>query len=145
MTERPSLYVHRVGEGLFPESSFDASLIREMDAGKRMKAMLTMPRNVDRLRFYFAALELVRDNLDNPPSKATLHDAVKVRLGYTQTVNGVGGPIVLPASVAFDKMPEDEFKGYLADFKRLVTETIIPGLDSAQFEAAAREMLGGQA
>ncbi len=143
MTEKPSLYVHRVGERLAPESMFDAELIREYDSLKRMKCVLTMPRNTDRLRFYFACINLIRENIDNPPSKNALHDAIKVRLGYTQTVKGVGGPIILPASVAFDAMPEDEFKSYLHDFKRLLSETIIPGVNKEAFEKAALEMIGG--
>ncbi len=144
MTEKPALYVHRMGDRLLPEAPLDAELLRDYDAGKRLKCVLTMPRNVDRLRYYFACLGLILDNMDNAPTKATLHDAIKVRLGYTQVVNGVGGPIVLPASVAFDKMSEDDFKGYLHDFKRLLVDAIIPGINLPGFEAAALEMLGGR-
>ena len=142
MSEKPAIYVHRLGDRLLPEAPLDAELLRDFDAGKRLKCVLTMPRNVDRLRYYFACLTLIMENMDDPPGRQTLHDAIKVRLGFTQTVKGVGGPIILPASVAFDKMEETEFKDFLAAFKRLLVETIIPGINREAFERAALEMLG---
>ena len=145
MSEKPAIYVHRSGDRLLPEAPLDAELLRDYDAMKRLKCVLTMPRNVDRLRYYFACLTLIMENMDNPPSRKSLHDAIKVRLGFTETIRGVGGPIILPASVAFDRMSEVEFKDFLAAFKRLLVEAIIPGISRPAFEKAAMEMLGGQA
>lgn len=141
MSEKPTLYVHRLGDRLFPESAHDAELLRGFDANARLKCVLTRPRNPDRLRFYWACLGLIRDNLEGSPSVEKLHEMVKVMLGYTVTVKLKGGPITLPGSIAFDQMSESEFKTYLEDFKTLVRTRIIPGIGTDAFEAEALEML----
>jgi hypothetical protein len=141
MTEKPSLFVHRVGDRLLPCAPLDAELIRAFDAKGKLRCVLTKPRNPDRLRFYFACLQLIRDNLDGAPSVEKLHEMVKVMMGYTITIKTKRDVTVLPASIAFDKMDESEFKVFIEDFKRLVTERIIPGIGTEPFERAALEMI----
>jgi hypothetical protein len=132
----------RDGDALKPCSNMDAEALREFASGKTVRVRVTQPRNVGQHRLYWAALKLVHDNLDDPPSIDKLHEAVKVRLGYCSVIRFKdGSEVTMADSIAFDAMPQDVFKGFFDAFKRLVTEVIIPGMDSDTLEAEAKALL----
>lgn len=136
MTERPPLFVHRRGNFLQPWAPVDEGTLAEYPTATRLRAVLTQPRNLGRLRLYFSLLDLVRHNMDNPPPRETLHDGIKLRLGLTTPVKFATGEIVdVPKSIAFDSMPEEEFAQFFEAFKLLIRA-------SPAMERAAREMLG---
>lgn len=137
MTERPPIFVHRRGTFLAPWAPVDEKSLAEFPTSTKLRARLTQPRNEGRLRLYFALLDLVRENMDSPPPRETLHEGVKLRLGLTTPVRFKGGEIVdVPRSIAFDAMPEEEFALFFEDFKKLVRA-------NPAMEKAALEMLGG--
>lgn len=133
----------RRGWFLVPASPIDSEALEAFPQGKRLKARITHPRNVQHHRLYWAALQLVRDNMDDPPPLDTLHDAIKVKLGYTRTMTFKDGSVaVIPVSIAFDKFSQEQFREFFDAFARLVTDVLIPGLGSADLEREARLMLG---
>lgn len=143
MSEQPPIIMYRRGGMLMPHGPMDDELLRSFPADAPLRVRLTQPRNPRAMRFYWALLTIVKENMPEPsPSVEVLHEAIKVLLGYTITVKTPRGDVVLPGSVSFDKMAEPEFRAYLESFKHLVLTRIIPGLDNEQFERAARDMLG---
>ena len=138
MSESPPLFVHRRGSFLAPWSPLDEASIAAFPLSKRLRARLTQPRNEGRLRLYFALIDLVRSNMDNPPLRQTMHDGVKIRLGLTTPVRFADGTVrEVPRSVAFDAMPEEDFREFFEAFKALIHS-------SPAMEKAATEMLGGE-
>lgn len=143
MSDDPPILMKRLFDKLVPASALDADHLRDFPVGKSLRVRITMPRNVGRLRLYWAVLKLVHENMDSPPPIKRLHEAIKVRLGYTETIRFKGAaPVVIPASIAFDKMSEPEFAKFFDRFKDFVTTVVIPGLDKPALEAEALEMLG---
>ena len=143
MTERPDLYMFRRGNFLFPCGPLDSEGLERFPKGSRLKVKITQPRSIGLHRLYWAALQLVRDNMDDPPSLDALHAAVKVRLGYVTPIKFKSGEVVqIPGSIAFDQMDEAEFRQFFERFKDLVRTKLIPGIGKQAFEAAALEMLG---
>lgn len=143
MNERAPLLMHRRGASLIPHGPMDAEALLGFDAGKPLRVRITQPRNIGRHRLYWAMVQLIRENMDKPPPADTLHEAIKVMLGLTQTVRLKDGTVVtLPGSIAFDTMDEPGFRSFLEDFKTLVRERIIPGMGKREFETAALEMMG---
>lgn len=143
MTETPAILMKRVGERLYPCSAMDAEAVRQFDGSKSVRVKITQPRNVQHHRLYWAALQLVRDNMDDPPPLMKLHDAIKVRLGYFSTVTFKDGSVAtISDSIAFDKMNQETFRAYFDAFAKLVHEVIVPGLGSDVLEAEANAMLG---
>lgn len=140
--ERPPILMFRRGTFLMPVSPADCAYVQDYPAGKQLRVRITQPRNVKANRLYWAMLQLVRDNLDNPPSIESLHAAVKMRLGYTVPIKTRLGIIEVPGSIAFDKMDEATFRDFLERFKDFIRAEVIPGLHSDAFEREALEMLG---
>jgi hypothetical protein len=136
VTEKPTILVQRRGSFLQPWSPLDEDLLGEFPQAKKLKAVLTQPRSVGRLRLYWALIALVRSNMDSPPTREALHDGVKIRLGLTSPIKFATGEIVdVPRSVAFDKMDEDEFASFFDRFKDLIHA-------SPAMVRAAEQMLG---
>lgn len=143
MTERPDIYMVRRGGFLAPLAPMDADALERFPRSTRLKVKITQPRNVGRHRLYWAALQLVRDNMDDPPSLDALHAAVKIKLGYVKPIRFRNGEtVMIPDSVAFDAMDEATHREFFDRFAAFVRESLIPGLNSKAFEEEARAMLG---
>jgi hypothetical protein len=141
--ERAPILMARRGPFLAPLAPLDAEQLERFPAGAALKVKITQPRNVGRHRLYWAALQLVRDNMDEPPPLDHLHEAVKVRLGYVRTIRFSNGETArIPDSIAFDKMTEAEHREFFDRFADFVRTTIIPGLNKAAFTAQAEALLG---
>lgn len=122
----------------------DGERIRALPAGKALRVDVRQPRRSSpQNRLYWSLLGVVCENLDQPLEPEHLHDWLKLKLGLTVPVRKRNGEIdYVPKSVAFDKMPHDEFTAYFAKVKDLIVTQLIPGLNSAALEREARAMLG---
>lgn len=141
--EKPPIWMHRRGHMLVPRAPMDEAALDGFDAGKPLRVEIKQARNSGRHRLYWAMLALIRENLAAPIAVETLHEAIKLKLGLTIVVPMKSGPVVVPGSIAFDRMAEPQFRAFLEDFKELVRLEIIPGVNKAAFERQALEMLGG--
>jgi hypothetical protein len=144
MSERPPIMVQRRGDFLLPEAPMDGEALRELPAGKALAITVRQPRRSSRQnRLYRALLTIVAENLDQEVGPDALHEWMKLKLGLATPVQQRNGEVVWVAkSVAFDKMEHGEFTGYFNRAKALITEHLIPGLNSAALEREARAMLG---
>lgn len=142
--DKPPIMVQRRGEFLVPEAPMDGDALRELPAGKALAITVRQPRRSSRQnRLYRALLGIVAQNLDQEITPDALHGWMKLKLGLADPVKQRNGDIVwVPRSVAFDKMDHAEFTNYFAMAKALVTEHLIPGLNSEALEREARAMLG---
>lgn len=113
-TEAPPLYVLRVGDHLVGEMMQDRDNIRKLKAGDRIKVQLHSGRSPSRLRFYWQMLGKLVAATDCAPNAEALHSVIKLDLGYATPVRLKNGMTVLvPGSIAFDRMTEEEFGGFL--------------------------------
>lgn len=141
--ERAPILMARRGAFLVPLAPLDSEQLERYPAGAALKVKITQPRNIGRHRLYWAALQLVRDNMADAPPLDHLHEAVKVRLGYVKTIRFRNGEVVqIPDSIAFDKMTEAEHREFFDRFADFVRTTLIPGMNKAAFTAEAQAMLG---
>jgi hypothetical protein len=112
--EAPPLYVIRVGDHLVGEMMQDRDSIRKFTAGARIKVQLHTGRSPARLRFYWQMLGKLVAATDCAPNAEALHSVIKLDLGYATPVRLKNGMTVLvPGSIAFDRMTEEEFGEFL--------------------------------
>lgn len=123
-SEAPPFYVIRRGDALYGEMNLDRERISEFEQGKRIVMDIRMAgRNVDRLRFYWAFLREVVAGTGCARDTADLHQAVKLKTGYTNDVMLDGFIIKVAASIAFDQMEEDHFIRYLESALEFIAST----------------------
>lgn len=112
--EKPPIYCLRRGNALTPEMQVDADLIQRLPVGQRIKVTIHTGRSPARLRFYWQLLGKLVDATDCAPNAEALHSVIKLDLGYANPVRLKSGMTVLvPGSIAFDRMTEQEFGNFL--------------------------------
>ncbi|RVI91849.1 hypothetical protein [Sinorhizobium meliloti] len=113
-TEAPPIYVQRQGDKLAGEMQMDREAIARFNAGDRIKVTLHTGRSPSRLRFYWQMLGKLVAATDCAPNAEALHSVIKLDLGYATPVRLKNGMTVLvPGSIAFDRMTEEEFGNFL--------------------------------
>lgn len=99
-------------------------------------------RSVRHNSWFFALLTKVQQNQDYFKSVEHLRHALLVRLGYCDEVRLKDGRIVhVPHSMAFAKMPREEFEKFAADCVKFLCEEVIPGLPESDLRREVEEML----
>ena len=112
--ETAPIYVQRQGDKLAGEMQMDRDAIAKFNAGDRIKVVLHTGRSPSRLRFYWQMLGKLVDATDCAPNAEALHSVIKLDLGYANPVRLRNGMTVLvPGSIAFDRMTEQEFGNFL--------------------------------
>ena len=112
--EAPPLYCLRYGDKLVGEMEMDREAIAQFKAGDRIKVTLHTGRSPSRLRFYWQMLGKLVAATDCAPNAEALHSVVKLELGYATPIllpNGL--KVLVPGSIAFDRMTEQEFSNFL--------------------------------
>lgn len=122
-TEKQPVYMVRKANVLVPELHCDWEAVKAIPEGQRVKVEITEPRNLDRLRLYWRMLSYVRDATECAPTSEHLHSAIKLELGYGTPVRLRGLTVLVPASIAFDKMDETEFRGFFDRAVEFLTRT----------------------
>jgi hypothetical protein len=129
------IYLIRTGDKLMGEMEMDRDAVRRFPAGERIRVDVRTGRVPSRLRFYWAFLHQVVKATECCPTAEALHELVKLETGYTDKVRVRGHIILVPRSISFSAMAEEEFTTFLANAERFIAETF--GISPADVEQAA--------
>ncbi len=102
-------------------------------------------RNINHHRLYWALVGKVHENLDHNryPSTDFLSDAIKVSVGHCTPFEMADGSIALiPKSISFAEMDQDQFAKFFDSVCRVVCERIIPGMDAGALKNEISQMVG---
>ena len=122
------------------------SAIKQLPTSKTLKAEVTIPRNVDHMRKFFALLEAVFPHQETYPTLTVFRKALTVALGFGDKYEvGPGKFLLEPRSIAFGKMGQQEFNEFYDRAVTFILERILPGVDEADLEAQVLEILEGRA
>lgn len=100
-----------------------------MPQGSQFDLVERTKRSAQHNGMYWAQLGQIVKATDAFPTSEKMHQWVKMRLGYVETIFGPNGnPIaVIPDSTAFAKMTQAEFNGFYERAVRLIAEEM--GID----------------
>jgi hypothetical protein len=119
---------------LAPVTPGDEELINGL-AKKPFLARLTRvnPRSVLQNKFYWSVLREVIQHQELYKNATELHLALKVRLGYVDAIQFIGGQMVtMVKSTSFDSMDPEEFKHFMDAALALLCEEVIPGTHQSE-------------
>lgn len=134
----------RNGDSLIPADYMGTEAIQRMKHGEAVRATVKRTRNVKHHRKFFALLSVVYDNQDRYATTEQLLIAVKIATGYYDECM-IGPKLVcIPRSIAFDKMPQDEFEQLYAKALELIVTRIIPGTNKADLERQVNDIIEGR-
>lgn len=103
----------RIKEGLTPLDDKSVEAISKLNIGDVIIVDYKPKRNVKFHRKYWALLRAVLPNQDRVKTEQQLHEIVKYRAGYFETMFDLrGNEFVKTSSISFDKMDENEFEQF---------------------------------
>lgn len=104
------------------------------------------PRNGQQLRFYWALIKVIYDNLpEGVVYKDTedLSDALKIAVGHCRIIELPSGAIQrIPKSISYSKMEQDKFDSFLTAVVDMAIKHWLPGITQAEIRERAEQMLG---
>jgi len=132
--------------GLVPLYASDVDDRHKLAIGHKYWCEIKRARNYEFHKKFFALIKLAYDNLPEGlerryPSPKTLRDDLLIRCGYTERVNSRQGMVDVAASIAFDKMGQDEFERLYADVWREIDRSFVTIGDNTESEAVKEELI----
>lgn len=131
-----------------PRSKWDREKIQkkvsrakpEANGSKLLRASLANIRSLPQLRLYWPWIRKVADNSATNLSEKLLHNMLLVACGYTEPFIDIEGNMqLIPSSIAFDEMGDDDFSDYFERAQQIVAERILPGVSLKQLMNEARD------
>lgn len=120
--ESPPIYCVRYGSNLVGEMAADRERIAELKEGERIRVDVRTGRIPSRLRFYWAFLHQVVSATECCPTAESLHETIKLCTGFTTPVLVKNMTVMVPRSISFSSMSEEDFSKFLEAALRFVAE-----------------------
>ena len=131
--------MRRAGEALFPVSADGAELLQNVSDSRDVKVIIKQARHPEHHRKFFALLSRVQENCDERfPTIEVLLVGLKYATGHVDTIKTEKGTFLIPRSIDFANMSQDEFGLFYQRCIEVICDQILPGLDDADLE---RELL----
>lgn len=139
------LFLRRVMGALRPADAASEELLANLPAGVDLKATITAPRKAWKHRKFFALCAVVQPHQSTYPTIDTFRKALTCALGFADTYKLPDGrTMLLPRSIAFDKMDDAEFDALFDRAVGFICERIIPAANSADLEREVNEIMAGR-
>lgn len=127
---------------LEPHSSYDAEKVAKRIKNGRfqLRAQIAQVRSLPQLRLYWPWIRLVVENSPHFNTEQALHKLLLVACGITEPLIDLEGNIsMIPSSIAFDAMGQEEFETYFDAAQQVVSTNILPGVDLKTLMSRAKE------
>ena len=110
-----------------PDGDDSYAIFNKMKIGEKISFPYNekKQRNLGYHRFYFAMLKAVLQNQEHYKTIDNLHEVVKFRSGYYQTIIPLKGePLIVTKSLSFDKMDKQAFDEFMKEAKNVCVELV---------------------
>lgn len=129
---------------LHVDQAFVAELAK-IPNGTGITVEVKRARNINHHRLYWGLVGKVWENLnhDRYPSTDFLSDCIKISVGHCTPFEMADGSIALiPKSISFAEMDQDQFAKFFDSVCKVVCERIIPGMDAGALKNEISSMVG---
>jgi hypothetical protein len=111
--ERAPITMRRTKAALVPVGPFDDEMLEQYPDGAIVEVTIKRRRSNPQNALYWATLAKVVAATDAYPTAESLHEAIKMALGYTMPVRTFDGQLMyLPDSTAFGRMDAVQYKQF---------------------------------
>lgn len=143
------IFMRRHLNSLMPVDAYGLDALQKLPSGDKdrslLKAVITVPRNAKHSRKFHALLGVVFPHQDTYPTRDSFLAAVKMALGYADSVKlDKGRTIIVPNSISFGKMDQAEFDEFYEKALDLIQTRILPNINREDVEREVNEVLAGR-
>lgn len=137
-------FMRRQMGALRPIDAAGEQALAEIPQGELVRVTIKRPRNVNHHRKFFALINAIFPHQDFYPTEETLLAAIKVALGYGESIKLPDGrTIIVPGSISFAKMDQKAFESFYDRALTLILGKILPGVNKADLEREVSDILAG--
>lgn len=143
------IYCRVTGTGFVPLDEIDWEQKQRLKIDTDVKCTITQPRNIKFHRKFFALLTITFANLPEEMQQAlhitsveSLLAAIKIDLGYFDTVEVKGREIARLRSISFAKMSESDFEHFYNLTITDILNNYLRGTDRAALEEEVKQFIG---
>lgn len=138
------IFLRRTLSGFEAHDDAARERMRKWPVGTVVKANARVPRDLRSLKRYWALVGLVQENSDMFPSRDALHAFLKIRAGHCTSIviKGTGEVVLVPNSIDFDTLGEDEFMEVWRRVCDVVCSEILPGITQDEINLEVQRLVG---
>ena len=123
-----TILCRRIGGALWPENEKSAEAIRKIPRYTSVSVRILRERNHEQLALYWRVLDRVVEATGRWRCSEELHLALKIATGRISDIHLINGrKVLVPESVAFDQMNQEEFTRYFDAAMRVLCEEVMGG------------------
>jgi hypothetical protein len=117
---------------------------RKFNVGDTYKADIVKPRSLKALNRYWALVDIILDNTDMFKAKEQVSDYLKLASGHCSPFmqRSTGEVYLLPNSINFDSLGEDEFQEVWSRIIDVVCKDILPGVTEDEINVEIQKLCG---
>lgn len=137
-------FMRRHMGALRPIDAAGEQALADIPRGELVRVTIRRPRNVQHHRKFFALVNAIFPHQDLYPTEEMLLAAIKVALGYGDSVKLPDGrTIIIPSSISFAKMDQKAFEAFYDRALTLILGKILPGVGKEELEREVDDILAG--
>ena len=139
-----AIFCRRTTSGLSPDDDAARDVLRKVKVGDVVRVEVRRPRNLSAHRRFFALVNLVYTNSEKFPSPDVARRVLTCRAGHAlpYIIESTGEVLLIPESISFANMDQDEFDAFWQRVVKVVCEEILPGVTEADIEAEILSCVG---
>lgn len=139
-----AIFCRRTVSGLSADDDAATSVLRKIKVGDVVRVEVRRPRNLSAHRRFFALVNLVYTNSEKFPSPDVARRVLTCRAGHAlpYIIESTGEVLLIPESISFANMDQDEFDAFWQRVVKVVCEEILPGVTEADIEAEILSCVG---
>lgn len=118
-----------------------SEILKAMKQGEVVTGTIRRARNPRHHAKMFALLNAVFESQNRYPSLYALLTAVKIWTGHYESLMVDGKEVIVPKSISFANMPQDQFESFYNHVVNVILEKILPGIDKSDLERRIDEIL----
>lgn len=139
MAETVYLKASKLGV-LRPVDQSSEEIVRGM-AGKEVKAVLTMPRNIKHHKKYFALMNVVFEAQEHFTNADHMRKAIECELGFCEVIQLRDKVLTIPKSISFARMDQTEFEKLFERTLDFIVKKVVPNIDRNDLLREVEEFL----
>ena len=126
----------RTVSGLSADDDAATAVLRKIKVGDVVRVEVRRPRNLQAHRRFFALVNLVYSNSEEFPSADVARKVLTCRAGHATpfVIKSTGEVILVPESISFANMDQDEFDAFWQRVVKVVCDEILPGVTEPEIE-----------
>jgi hypothetical protein len=119
-------------------------VIRGLEDGEIVEVTYSRPRNGQLLRKYWQICQYVADACPGVETKNQVDAILKIKSGHVDLINFQGQIYQVPASIAFNKMDENEFQEFFSKCVKIIMEVFLPNMTEREIVEEIERMVGAR-